>query len=74
MLSLLAAWLWLRSATIHVPPVDDGQASITVDGDDFIATALAQSRLSRQAALAAGLAAAFQCAGLLLGMFDGRSS
>ena len=62
----IAAMLWYKSAVVKVPykdePGADGfsQAGIIVDGNDFIATAIASSTWSKRAAYAAALAAFLQ--------------
>ena len=76
--ALAAACLWFRSATARVladnKPSPDGieSASIVVQEQgkpdiDFLATAEAQTRWNKWAALAASIAALLQCLGLVLG-------
>jgi len=70
--AFMAAIFWFRSSTASVKheekPDETGiiPASITVDGEDFIATTLLQSKISKQAAVWAAIAALFQSAALLL--------
>jgi hypothetical protein len=70
--AFVAAVLWYVSATIQVPrddkPDSDGwvKASISVDGNDFIASAIAQQKWGRRGAFAAALAAFTQ--GLSIGL------
>ena len=73
--AFVAAGLWYRSVKVRVPPSnerdEDGMHpfSITMDdGSDFIETAIAQSRWSRYAVIAAAFAAAFQGGAIFLGL------
>jgi hypothetical protein len=68
---VLAALFWFRSATVKVVAqsrTDGGMqsAQITVDGADFIATAVQQTRWNKWAAMAAACAAASQAIALML--------
>lgn len=66
-----AAMLWYKSAVVKVPhsavldPDGFSPASISVEGNDFIATATAQSVWSKRAALVAAVAAFLQGTALL---------
>ena len=66
----VAAMLWYKSAAVKVPykdePGADGisQASIVVDSNDFIATAIASSMWSKRAAYASALAAFLQASAM----------
>lgn len=61
-----AAMLWYKSATVKIPYKEDSgadgfsQASIIVDGNDFIATAIESNSWSKRAAYVAALAAFLQ--------------
>lgn len=55
---IIAAILWLKSATVKVPAVDDGKFKITEDdGTDVLETAKAQTKWSKYAAICASIAA-----------------
>jgi hypothetical protein len=79
--AIIAAYLWLRSATIKAPYRDEPDESgihpeaITIDeGDgevDFIETTIQQARWSKRAALAAGASAFFQALSLLFQVWTG---
>lgn len=75
--ALIAAGLWYRASAAIVRPADDKDAArwksaqVTIDHEstgefDPFATAIEQSRVNKQAALAAAVAAFLQGVGLLL--------
>ena len=71
--AIAAAALWYRSATVTVPHDPDKRdedgtypASISVNGTDFLYTAVEQTRWNRLAAIAASVAALTQAVALLL--------
>ena len=65
---VIAALFWFRSATVKVSAQSgtEGGMQITVDGADFIATAVQQTRWNKWAAMAAACAAASQAIALML--------
>jgi hypothetical protein len=71
--AIAAAALWYRSSAVTVPHDPNRQdadgtypASISVNGTDFIYTAVEQTRWNRYAAIAASVAALTQAVALLL--------
>jgi hypothetical protein len=73
LVAVIAALLWLRSATVKIPanppPRDESgvfAALITLNDSDFIATAVQQARWNKWAAFAAAIAAACQAVALML--------
>lgn len=73
--ALIAAILWFQSARVSVPASETKSdrdehgmfpARILVNNSDFIATAYEQTRWSKWAALAAGVAALAQAASMVI--------
>lgn len=64
---IFAAVLWLKSATVKVPAVDNGNFQITEDdGTDVLKTAKEQTRWSKYAAICASIAAFLQAAVMVI--------
>ena len=79
-LAFAAAYLWHKSATIKIPFRDGPGAkgiypsALIIDGNnDFIDTAITQSRWSKWAAYAAGASALFQGVSLLIQVIYNKS-